>query len=80
MPAGGRRRLTFATLLGAADALVIESVEDDVVILSDGYGLHEGAPREHAAVRRRARLAPQLRRPRAPRRLVLASARGSRSA
>ena len=44
MPAAGVR-LTFATLLGAADALVIESVEDDVVILSDGYGLHEGARR-----------------------------------
>ena len=36
-------RLTLATLLGAADALVIESVESDVIVLTDGCGLHEGA-------------------------------------
>jgi hypothetical protein len=30
-------------MLGAAAALVIESVEGDVVVLSDGCGLHEGA-------------------------------------
>ena len=42
MPAPGTR-VTLATLLGAADALVIESVEGDVVVLSDGCGLHEGA-------------------------------------
>jgi hypothetical protein len=42
MPAAGAR-LTLATMLGAAAALVIESVEGDVVVLSDGCGLHEGA-------------------------------------
>ena len=42
MPAAGAR-LTLATLLGAADALVVESVEGDVVVLTDGCGLHEGA-------------------------------------
>jgi hypothetical protein len=42
MPAAGAR-LTLATLLGAADALVAESVEGDVVVLSDGCGLHKGA-------------------------------------
>ena len=42
MPPAGAR-LTLATLLGAADASVIESVEDDVVVLSDSCGLHEGA-------------------------------------
>jgi hypothetical protein len=42
MPVPGSR-LTLATLLGAADALVIESVEGDVVVLSDGCGLNVGA-------------------------------------
>jgi hypothetical protein len=42
MPPAGAR-LSLATLLGAADASVIESVEDDVVVLSDSCGLHEGA-------------------------------------
>ncbi len=42
MPAAGVR-LTLATLLGAADALVIESVESDVMVLTDGCGLHKGA-------------------------------------
>lgn len=42
MPAAGAS-LTLATMVGAADALVIESVEADVVVLTDGYGLHEGA-------------------------------------
>jgi hypothetical protein len=42
MPAAGAR-LTLATMLGAAAALVIESVEGDVVVLSDGCGLHKGA-------------------------------------
>jgi PilZ domain len=42
MPAAGAR-LTLATVLGAADALVIESVESDVTVLSDGCGLHCGA-------------------------------------
>jgi hypothetical protein len=42
MPAAGAR-LTLATMLGAADALVIESVEGDVVVLSEGCGLHKGA-------------------------------------
>ncbi len=42
MPAAGVR-LTLATLLGAADALVIESVESDVTVLTDGCGLHKGA-------------------------------------
>jgi hypothetical protein len=42
MPAAGAR-LAFATLLGAADALVAESVDGDVVVLSDGCGLHKGA-------------------------------------
>ena len=42
MPVPGAR-LTLATLLGAADALVVESVEGDVVVLSGGMGLHEGA-------------------------------------
>ena len=41
--AGPGARLTLATLLGAADARVVESVEGDVVVLSDGRGLHEGA-------------------------------------
>ena len=30
-------------MLGAADALVVESVEGDVAVLSDGCGLHKGA-------------------------------------
>ena len=42
MPMPGAR-LTLATLLGAAEALVVESVEGDVVVLSGGPGLHEGA-------------------------------------
>lgn len=42
MPAAGAN-VTLATLLGAADALVIESVEADIVVLSDGCGLHRGA-------------------------------------
>jgi hypothetical protein len=42
MPPPGAR-LTLATLLGAADARVVQSVEDEVVVLSDGCGLHEGA-------------------------------------
>jgi|tagenome__1003787_1003787.scaffolds.fasta_scaffold20453530_1 hypothetical protein len=42
MPVAGAR-LTLATLLGAADALVVESVEGDVVVLTDGCGLHKGA-------------------------------------
>jgi hypothetical protein len=42
MPAAGAR-VTFATALGAADALVAESLEGDVVVLSDGCGLHKGA-------------------------------------
>lgn len=42
MPAAGVR-LTLATLLGAADALVIESVESDITVLTDGCGLHKGA-------------------------------------
>jgi hypothetical protein len=35
--------VTLATLLGAAEARVVASVQDDVVVLSDGCGLHEGA-------------------------------------
>ena len=42
MPVPGSH-LTLATLLGAAEALVVESVEGDVVVLSGGPGLHEGA-------------------------------------
>ena len=42
MPVPGAR-LTLATLLGAAEASVVASVEGDVVVLSDGCGLHEGA-------------------------------------
>ncbi|MDX6598535.1 MAG: hypothetical protein QOE87_2422 [Gaiellales bacterium] len=42
MPGAGAR-VTLATLLGAADALVIESVEADIVVLTDGCGLHPGA-------------------------------------
>jgi hypothetical protein len=42
MPVPGAR-LTLATLLGAADVSVVASVEGDVVVLSDGCGLHEGA-------------------------------------
>jgi hypothetical protein len=42
MPVPGAR-LTLATLLGAADASVVASIEGDVVVLSDGCGLHEGA-------------------------------------
>jgi hypothetical protein len=42
MPEAGAR-LTLATLLGAADALVVESVDHDVVVLTDGCGLHKGA-------------------------------------
>jgi PilZ domain len=42
MPAAGAR-VTLATLLGAADALVVESVESDVIVLTDGCGLHKGA-------------------------------------
>jgi hypothetical protein len=47
MPPPGAR-LTLATLLGAADARVVQSIEDEVVVLSDGCGLHEGA---HASTR-----------------------------
>jgi hypothetical protein len=42
MPPAGAR-LTLATLLGAADARVVQSLDDEVVVLSDGCGLHEGA-------------------------------------
>jgi hypothetical protein len=42
MPPPGAR-LTLATLLGAAEARVVQSVEDELVVLSDGCGLHEGA-------------------------------------
>jgi hypothetical protein len=42
MPPAGAR-LTLATLLGAAEARVVQSIEDEVVVLSDGCGLHEGA-------------------------------------
>jgi hypothetical protein len=42
MPPPGAQ-LTLATLLGAADVRVIQSIEDEVVVLSDGCGLHEGA-------------------------------------
>jgi hypothetical protein len=42
MPPAGAR-LTLATLLGAADARVVQSIEDEVVVLSDACGLHEGA-------------------------------------
>jgi hypothetical protein len=42
MPVPGAR-LTLATLLGAADASVVASIEGDLVVLSDGCGLHEGA-------------------------------------
>jgi hypothetical protein len=42
MPTPGAR-LTLATLLGAAEARVVQSIEDEVVVLSDGCGLHEGA-------------------------------------
>lgn len=42
MPPPGAR-LTLATLLGAAEARVVQSVEDEVIVLSDGCGLHEGA-------------------------------------
>jgi hypothetical protein len=42
MPVPGER-LTLATLAGAADASVVASVDDAVVVLSEGSGLHEGA-------------------------------------
>jgi hypothetical protein len=42
MPTAGTR-LTLATLIGAADARVVQSVDDEVVVLSEGCGLHEGA-------------------------------------
>jgi hypothetical protein len=42
MPPPGTR-LTLATLLGAAEARVVQSIEDEIVVLSDGCGLHEGA-------------------------------------
>jgi hypothetical protein len=42
MPAAGSR-ITLATMLGAADALVVESIEEDVAVLSEGCGLHVGA-------------------------------------
>lgn len=42
MPPPGAR-LTLATLLGAAEARVVRSVEHELVVLSDGCGLHEGA-------------------------------------
>ena len=42
MPVAGTR-VTLATMLGAADALVVESVEEDVAVLSEGPGLHPGA-------------------------------------
>jgi PilZ domain len=42
MPPAGTR-LTLATLVGAAEARVVQSIEDEVVVLSDGCGLHEGA-------------------------------------
>jgi hypothetical protein len=42
MPIAGTR-VTLATMLGAADALVVESVEEDVAVLSEGPGLHVGA-------------------------------------
>ena len=42
MPTAGTR-LTLATLLGAAEARVVQSIDDEVVVLSDGCGLHEGA-------------------------------------
>jgi hypothetical protein len=42
MPVAGTR-VTLATMLGAADALVVESVEQDVAVLSEGPGLHPGA-------------------------------------
>jgi PilZ domain len=47
MPAPGDQ-VTLATLLGAAEARVVQSVESDVVVLSDGRGLHVGA---HASTR-----------------------------
>jgi len=42
MPVAGSH-LTLATLAGATDASVVASVEDVVVVLSEGRGLHEGA-------------------------------------
>ena len=42
MPPAGSL-LTLATLVGAADARVVQSIDDEVVVLSDGCGLHEGA-------------------------------------
>jgi hypothetical protein len=42
MPVAGTR-ITLATMLGAADALVVESLEEDVAVLSEGCGLHVGA-------------------------------------
>jgi hypothetical protein len=42
MPPAGAR-LTLATLLGAAEARVVQSVEEELVVLSNGCGLHEGA-------------------------------------
>jgi hypothetical protein len=35
-------------MLGAADARVVQSIDDELVVLSDGCGLHEGA---HASTR-----------------------------
>jgi PilZ domain len=42
MPVAGTR-VTLATMLGAADALVVESIDEDVAVLSEGFGLHVGA-------------------------------------
>jgi hypothetical protein len=42
MPVAGSH-LTLATLAGATGASVVASVEDAVVVLSEGRGLHEGA-------------------------------------
>ena len=42
MPVPGTR-ITLATMLGAADAHVVESIEEDVAVLSEGCGLHVGA-------------------------------------
>jgi hypothetical protein len=47
MPTAGTR-LTLATPIGAADASVVQSAADEVVVLSEGCGLHEGA---HASTR-----------------------------
>jgi hypothetical protein len=42
MPTAGAR-VTLATSLGPVDALVVASVEDEVIVLSNGCGLHAGA-------------------------------------